>query len=155
MIVRGKAPPEAYMRYPTGIAEDASLSYGARGMLGYLICRGAVSSVAELANSNLQGISATRTIFKELEAAGYVVRGKSTKRNGGCLGLTLWRTAVYERDRYTCQRCGAKGGQLNAHHIVPWCLSPAQRFDIDNGITLCVKCHRLEHRPGWKKRAAA
>ena len=28
-----------------------------------------------------------------------------------------WRKAVYERDDYTCQHCGEKGGELNADHI--------------------------------------
>lgn len=34
------------------------------------------------------------------------------------------RKEVYERDDYTCQNCGSKGGprgntELHAHHIVP------------------------------------
>lgn len=58
-----------------------------------------------------------------------------------------WRTAVFERDEYTCQRCHTNGGYLNAHHIVRWCDSEEKRFDIDNGLTLCKTCHKLEH--GW------
>lgn len=52
-----------------------------------------------------------------------------------------WRTAVFSRDDYTCQLCGDRGRELNADHIVPWCVDPAGRFDINNGRALCVPCH--------------
>lgn len=52
-----------------------------------------------------------------------------------------WRTAVYERDDYTCQCCGEKGGRLNAHHINQFADYPELRYDINNGITMCTKCH--------------
>lgn len=55
-----------------------------------------------------------------------------------------WRTAVFERDGYTCQECGAKG-KLNAHHIRHWQSFRDGRFDVDNGITLCPKCHAAKH----------
>ena len=52
-----------------------------------------------------------------------------------------WRTSVYERDDYTCQCCGSRGGELNAHHINQFADYPKLRYDINNGITLCVNCH--------------
>jgi 5-methylcytosine-specific restriction endonuclease McrA len=58
-----------------------------------------------------------------------------------------WRKAVYERDNYTCQKCGAKGAYLNAHHIKPWADYPEFRYDLDNGIALCRACHIKEHHP--------
>ena len=55
---------------------------------------------------------------------------------------TKWRITVFERDNYTCQECGIVGGSLNADHIIPFSVDVDKRFDLDNGQTLCVDCHR-------------
>ncbi|MGM0214928.1 HNH endonuclease [Enterococcus sp. AZ109] len=57
-----------------------------------------------------------------------------------------WRTAVYERDNFVCQKCGQVGGDLNAHHVKPFAKFPDLRFDISNGQTLCETCHKNIHR---------
>lgn len=57
-----------------------------------------------------------------------------------------WRKAVFERDNYTCQHCGEKGGYLNAHHIIPFSKDSSLRTDVSNGISLCRKCHNKEHK---------
>lgn len=59
-----------------------------------------------------------------------------------------WRTTVFERDAYTCQMCGERGGMLNAHHIKPWKDYPTLRHDIANGITLCLHCHKAVKHNG-------
>ena len=54
-----------------------------------------------------------------------------------------WREKVFNRDNYTCQDCKKRGSiELNAHHIKPWSIFKELRFDIRNGITLCVRCHQ-------------
>lgn len=56
-----------------------------------------------------------------------------------------WRTAVFERDDYTCQCCGERGGDLNAHHIYNYADNPEGRTDVENGVTLCERCHKEFH----------
>lgn len=66
----------------------------------------------------------------------------------------LWRTAVFERDNFTCVWCGEKGGKLNADHIKKFADYPELRFAIDNGRTLCEPCHKTTDnymRKGTKK----
>lgn len=57
-----------------------------------------------------------------------------------------WRTRVFFRDGFLCKSCGdARGGNLQAHHIKPYSSHPKLRFDVSNGLTLCVTCHRKVH----------
>ena len=58
-----------------------------------------------------------------------------------------WRTLVFERDDFTCQECGIKNGlgktvYFHADHIKPFAYYPEFRFEVSNGRTLCVPCHR-------------
>jgi len=52
-----------------------------------------------------------------------------------------WRTAVFQRDDFTCQLCNVRGGKLSAHHIKEYSKHPELRLAIDNGICLCWPCH--------------
>lgn len=53
-----------------------------------------------------------------------------------------WREAVFMRDDFTCQHCHVRGGLLHADHIQPFALFPELRFEISNGRTLCISCHK-------------
>ena len=63
-------------------------------------------------------------------------RGKEAK---------MWRELIFERDNWTCQKCFKMGKNLNAHHIENFATNLNDRFNIDNGITLCRKCHYKFH----------
>lgn len=67
-----------------------------------------------------------------------------------------WRKKVFNRDLYTCQCCGERSGngysvKLCAHHIKNWKDNPNDRYNVENGITLCKKCHNQFHSEYGKK----
>lgn len=55
-----------------------------------------------------------------------------------------WRKSVYKRDNHQCRwpNCNQKT-KLNAHHIKQWAHYPSLRFEINNGITLCKRHHKM------------
>lgn len=64
---------------------------------------------------------------------------------------THWRTQVFQRDGYMCQECGKKNTYLHPHHIVSvkQCVEIKNIplvYDVNNGLTLCVPCHKLKHK---------
>jgi len=79
----------------------------------------------------------------------YIYGGTTKRRSKGNKSTRWWRVAVFERDDFTCQECGKRGGSLNAHHIQYWALYPKLRFIVRNGVTLCVGCHKYVH---WVER---
>ncbi len=52
-----------------------------------------------------------------------------------------WRKKVYERDNYTCRKCGVQGGNIHAHHLKSLRSYPELAYIVSNGITLCSVCH--------------
>lgn len=61
-----------------------------------------------------------------------------------------WRLSVFERDNFTCQECGQRGGKLHADHIKPYATHVKLRYEITNGRTLCISCHRKTPTFGTK-----
>jgi len=64
--------------------------------------------------------------------------------------LKEWRESVFKRDKHTCQDCfdisqKGKTVYLHAHHLKSFSEFPELRFDINNGVTLCKKCHYKRH----------
>lgn len=68
--------------------------------------------------------------------------GKTTKRSY-TRKYRNWRESVFKRDDYTCQICKARGVYIEAHHVKAWAHFPLLRYDIENGQTLCIPCHKL------------
>lgn len=69
-----------------------------------------------------------------------------------------WISNVLIKDDFTCQKCNQRGGKLSAHHYpksfseilreynvktLKQALDCKELWDIDNGLTLCRKCHKL------------
>ncbi len=53
-----------------------------------------------------------------------------------------WRKEVFKRDRYKCKINNDDcDGRMEAHHILPWKDYPEERYNINNGITLCQAHH--------------
>ena len=77
-------------------------------------------------------------------------RGEQTQRNWA--RYKRFKKKVHSRDK-KCIIChDAKSKQFIAHHIIPWSENKDLRFNPDNGITLCIKCHKKLHtKCGQKK----
>jgi len=74
----------------------------------------------------------------------------------GSFEYRQWRSDIFMRDNFVCQECGQISGNLNAHHIRPFssiiqyyeittieeALNCEALWNINNGITLCEKCHK-------------
>jgi len=72
------------------------------------------------------------------------------------LEFKQWRLSVYERDIFTCQDCGISGVRLECHHkksfskmlkeynidTVGKAINCRSLWNLNNGITLCYKCHK-------------
>ena len=86
-------------------------------------------------------------------------QGGKTEKNRlirGRIEFRLWREAVFARDNWACQKCGARSGKkkgifLHPHHIQNFAEWPELRFAIDNGITFCKNCHQEFHKIYSKK----
>lgn len=87
-----------------------------------------------------------------------------------------WRKQIFKKNNYTCQECFHRGGNLEAHHIKSFSLlfqeflqqysqfSPLEDketlirlsltyepfWDVNNGETLCIRCHDLLNKRGVK-----
>lgn len=77
-----------------------------------------------------------------------------------------WRSDVFTRDGFICQECGdGKGGNLESHHIkslykilkeynikkIQDALMCEELWNINNGKTLCKKCHRKTNNYGKRR----
>lgn len=51
-----------------------------------------------------------------------------------------WRNQILIRDGNKCVICSSKEN-LHCDHIIPWVDNQDLRFSIENGQTLCRKCH--------------
>lgn len=59
-----------------------------------------------------------------------------------------WRQQVLRRDNCTCRKCSLHISErkMTAHHIFSYLDNVDRRYDVENGITLCVQCHTEFHK---------
>lgn len=72
-------------------------------------------------------------------------RSAGRKRRSADKEHRAWAKAVMERDSYTCQNCNRRDGAKAAHHLSSYEKDHLQRYNVDNGITLCYGCHQSFH----------
>lgn len=103
-----------------------------------------------------------RTRFKEkvknpLEEYKNIIKDKIIRK---CFNYRQWRSDIFTRDNFTCQKCCKIGGNILAHHIDRFIdiinknrivtLEQAkiceELWNINNGVTLCEKCHKDIHK---------
>lgn len=124
-----------FKRYPSDVAKSAAREH--EGVHCSKKCRGVVLGESQRGEANSQwrgGITPENTRIRQSVEGLY------------------WREAVLKRDDYTCRHCGAKGSKrrgaavvLHVHHIKGFAAFPELRFDVDNGLTLCIPCHHKVH----------
>jgi len=110
------------------------------------------------------------------KCSGVSIRGKIRSDNKGLTILSKkirgsfnyrqWRSDVFFRDDFTCGRCNTRGGPLHAHHVkrfseiiaeykiqtLKQALECAELWDLNNGTTLCVRCHQTPRKEGRTRR---
>lgn len=65
-------------------------------------------------------------------------------QHGDAMGFYNVKSAVLNRDNYTCQICGAQNTQLQVHHIR--FQSQGGSNSMENLTTLCKDCHEKIHK---------
>ena len=117
-------------------------------------CRAGISNTWKIGvtpwNKGLKGFLAGETHYNWKGGISSVSHKLRTSRT-----WKEWRTKVFNRDDYTCQKCKRKGGFLHPHHLksVKECIATNNIdlvFEVDNGQTLCKECHMTLH--GLNKR---
>lgn len=66
------------------------------------------------------------------------------------IAFIRWAKNIKIRDFFTCKICDRRGVELNAHHLNGWNWCVEERYDLDNGITLC-KFHHDDFHSTYSK----
>jgi len=114
-------------------------------------------------NETKRKMSQTRKGMKNSNWKGGITPTLLLLRNS--LKYKEWRQSCFIRDNFTCQKCGVIRGNIEVHHkksftklvkeatgymplfsIYYACILYVPMWDINNGITLCKKCHKKKRK---------
>lgn len=125
-------------------------------------------------SKSLKGIQRSEETRKKMSLAHKGDKGSNWK--GGITSIRgqivnsfqykQWRQRVFIKDDFTCQECGLRGGELNAHHknktffqlleevklnlplfpLYEAVMIYSPFWDVDNGETVHEKCHKQLHK---------
>lgn len=131
------------IKIPCPICGEPMPKYKKRGALRK-VCSSRCNKLAHPTTSE-QAKKANQTKW-----AGHIYKTHQNRNARDKSDYANWRKAVFERDNYTCQDCGAHNGngieiKLHPHHIQPFATHAELRYDVSNGVTLCSVCHRQCH----------
>jgi hypothetical protein len=57
-----------------------------------------------------------------------------------------WRSTILKRDNNQCVICKSTY-RPQVHHIIRWVDSESLRYDLKNGVVICLSCHNAYHGP--------
>lgn len=116
--------------------------------LAHIGCKHSIETRRKIRLSSLEYFCSPKTREKISGANNHRWKGGITPENERIRNSSEykeWRLSVFARDNFACQSCGQVGGGLHAHHILGFAKYPEHRFDINNGVTLCIPCHCKVH----------
>lgn len=91
----------------------------------------------------MNGRGILRTVSVSIEKPSIIRLGRMIKRPRPRVKLTS--REIFRRDNYTCQYCGARGGNLTLDHVIPRRLGGTHSWK--NLVTACSSCN---HRKGGR-----
>ena len=84
-------------------------------------------------------------------------KGNRWKSSKSEVRYKSWRKNVFQLNKgkkglskyYVCEKCNKRRKTtrvLHAHHIYSWSKYTDKRYDRNNGVVLCIRCHNTFHR---------
>lgn len=131
--------------------------FDSQGSSRYYLCKCSCGQETIVSNTRLQKgtTKSCGCLRKELAAKrmSLLTRDKNPNWKGGAAidydarktkEYNQWRKAVLKSGGRVCCICG-ENHNLQAHHLNSFLGFPEQRYDVNNGVVLCIFCHKLFH----------
>ena len=120
-----------------------------------------LETITKMANGHKGKKQSKETIAKRIKKGEEHYNWKGgitelTKQIRHCFKYRQWRSDIFTRDDFTCQKCSKRGGWIEVDHYpkqfsiilnenniktLNQALDCEELWNINNGRTLCKKCH--------------